>query len=362
MTAVLSLIEFSKRVLAGEEAVLFSIKNEVVGHQLYCGLGPKQTADFNHGPFPLFSVNDYKGTSSYHWHFTEFYEVQMESLPVLEALAFELDDLASYASETLSSFSHKVARLQQLEQDGEFWVANLTQNLSGPLPKTVSLSALALQTFVAFLTLEKNHCGGVVITKEQIFCSLSPETFLVHSNDWVKAFPIKGTGTEEYLLSSEKEVAELRMITDLIRNDLGQICKTVHLERERYLTEEQGFFHARAEVQGQLPSSELSWQQYRQLLPAGSISGAPKHRVLQALDKLENFDRGFYTGTFGVKFNANRSIFNILIRTLFLDSKTHGWSFPVGAGITIESDPAEEWAETLQKASLLKILLSSKNN
>jgi para-aminobenzoate synthetase component 1 len=183
---------------------------------------------------------------------------------------------------------------------------------------------------------------------------LSPETFLVQSENQLKTYPIKGTGTKDFLEHSEKEISELHMITDLMRNDLGKICNKVWLERERYLTEEAGFYHARAEVCGTLAQSALSWKDYKELLPAGSISGAPKARVLKLLKTAESFDRGFYTGTFGVRLSPQKSIFNILIRTLFIDAVQNTWNFPVGAGITIESDPKSEWQETLQKAQILK--------
>jgi anthranilate/para-aminobenzoate synthase component I len=133
----------------------------------------------------------------------------------------------------------------------------------------------------------------------------------------------------------------------------------VWLQRERYLTPENNFYHARAEVCGTLPTAELEWDAFKKLLPAGSISGAPKMRVLRLLKELESFDRDFYTGTFGVRLSPKKSIFNILIRTLFLDEELKTWSFPVGAGITIESDPVAEWKETLQKAEILRDCLNN---
>lgn len=356
----MNLTTFVRRTLAGEEGMLLSVKNDVVGHKLYFGLGQKKTADFDAGPFPLFSVADWKGKRACHYHWPEFYEAEWDedTIPQLEAVSgLEIEDLAAHAAETPASFVRKIQALQHLQRNGEFWVANFTQNLGGDLPSVGEPRALVLKTFYEFLKLGRNHCGGVVITNEQLFCSLSPETFLVQSSDLIKAFPIKGTGTKQELEQSGKEIAELRMVTDLVRNDLGQICESVWMERERYLTQEQGFYHARAEVQGKLSSTKLLWQDYQKLLPAGSISGAPKHRVLQILSEYESFDRAFYTGTFGLKHSADRSIFNILIRTLFVDESSRKWSFPVGAGVTIESDPLEEWRETLQKAGILASLL-----
>ena len=352
--------QFTNHILAGGEGVFFSTKNDVVGHKVYVGIGDKLKADFNTGPFPLFSTINFTGQTANCWHFTNFKESDfiVDDLTVdqLETLVIDLDlsDLSSYATETQKSFIDKVKALQQQQIDGEFWVTNFTQNLTGNLPPSLKARELVLKVFYEFLKLGKNHCGGVVVTGEQIFCSLSPETFLVQSGKSLKTFPIKGTGTKDYLIKSTKEAAELHMITDLMRNDLGQICDTVNVVRERYLTPEQNFYHARAEVEGVLTSESFEWEQYQLLLPAGSISGAPKDRVLKALKQIESFERGFYTGTFGVRLNPQKSIFNILIRTLFADQASNAWSFPVGAGITIDSDPQEEWAETLQKAEILK--------
>jgi para-aminobenzoate synthetase component 1 len=357
---------FTEKVLKEEEGVFFSVKNEIVGHKIYTGSGLKLEADFDAGPFPLFSVNNFKGEKSHHWHFQNFSETSqtapLENIETLESMAIDLDlnDLTSLAGETQASFVSRVEALQASARAGEFWVANFTQPLGGTLNEKVVARMLALKVFYEFLKLGKNHCGGVVITKEQIFCSLSPETFLVQNHSQLQTFPIKGTGSKLELEKSIKEIAELHMITDLMRNDLGQICEKVWLQRERYLTPENNFYHARAEVCGTLPSNQLHWADYTRLLPAGSISGAPKARVLNLLASAENFNRDFYTGTFGVRLSPEKSIFNILIRTLFLNEAERTWSFPVGAGITIESAPVAEWAETLQKAGILRDCLGTK--
>ncbi|NCP67177.1 chorismate-binding protein [bacterium] len=357
---------FVKHVLSGQEGIFFSVKNEVVGHKVYYGWGKKSAADFDQGPFPIFSITDFKGNKNLAWNFESFETASIEAsdieIEILEHYKSPLGeiDLGASAFETQTSFVSKIEALQTQARAGEFWVANFTQALGGSLPPEADAHLLALKTFYEFLKLGKNHCGGVVITKEQIFCSLSPEIFLVQNENRLQTFPIKGTGTEEALRFSEKEIAELHMITDLMRNDLGQICDKVWLERERYLTKEQNFYHARSEVNGTLPDSVLKQSQYKKLLPAGSISGAPKARVLSLLKDVESFDRNFYTGTFGVRLSPEKSIFNILIRTLFLDPTEQNWQFPVGAGITIESDPSAEWSETLQKAEVLKDCLKPK--
>ncbi|MCF7812405.1 chorismate-binding protein [Candidatus Gracilibacteria bacterium] len=238
--------------------------------------------------------------------------------------------------------------MQSASEQGDIWVLNLAHELSEEL----SDEKLLLSLYHSFLELKKNHCGGVVWTVEQKMCSMSPEVFLTQKGNILSTFPIKGTGDREYLEQNEKEISELAMVTDLLRNDLGQIAKKVWVENERVLVDRKSHWDAHSEIYARLPQNNISWEQFEMLLPAGSISGAPKKRVVEKILELENFDRDFYTGTFGVRFSPEESIFNILIRTLFAqDGK---WRFPVGAGITYESDAVAEWQETLQKAEILR--------
>ncbi len=215
-----------------------------------------------------------------------------------------------------------------------------------------------LITFEKFLKLQKTHAGGVWWTNEQKMCSLSPEVFLRQQGKIISTFPIKGTGTKAYLEKSEKEMAELSIVTDLLRNDLGQIAKRVWVKRERVLENYGHFYQAHAEIFAELSEPILKWEDFRRLLPCGSVSGAPKKRVIEKIRELESFERKFYTGTFGVKISPDHFIANILIRTLFVENGR--WTFPVGAGLTCDSDAHAEWEETLQKAEILKQCISDK--
>jgi len=255
------------------------------------------------------------------------------------------EDMAQYSNETKESFITKVKEVQEVCRKGEVWVVNLTHELRGELNDERVLWA----TFLRFLQSGKAHVGGLWWTKEQKFCSMSPELFLHQKGDILETRPIKGTGTRSYLETSEKERSELYMVTDLLRNDLGQIARRVWVPNDRVFTDLGAFWHTHAEICAEVP--QLTWEQYKKLLPCGSISGAPKERVMQYIRTLESYDRGYYTGTFGVRFSAEEAIFNILIRTLFVNGKE--WRFPVGGGITYESDPVAEWEESLQKAQSL---------
>lgn len=342
---------FANRVLQGDEGVFFSEK-EGGNEQWIFGLGNKINADFERGPFPFFSLVSFLGDQKYFWHFEEWYS---PGKPFPEAEIQKITSpwniekkLSNYSSETEESFAAKVEKVRNLAANGEVWVLNLAHELSGDLGDEKVLFSV----FDHFLNLGKDHCGGIIWNIEQKMCSMSPEIFLHQKGNIISTFPIKGTGTKNYLETNQKEVSELAMVTDLLRNDLGQIADHVWMKNERVLVNRGDFWDAHSEIFAELPSDILTWDQYHTLLPGGSISGAPKKRVTEYVLKLEDFDRGFYTGTFGVKFSPSESIFNILIRTLFAEQGK--WRFPVGAGITYESDAVAEWKETLQKAEILR--------
>ena len=342
---------FVEKIGTGEEGVFFSERNENQTRWVF-GWGKKTEADFELGPFPFFSLTSFEGNKHSFWHF----EHSLSSDEVLNK-SFEqmcktsAQNVFNFSSiqdtDTKESFCSKIEKVRTLAEDGDVWVLNLAHSLSGELTDEETL----LNVFHNFLELKKDHCGGIIWTNEQKMCSMSPEVFLRQKDRTLSTFPIKGTGTREYLENNEKEISELAMVTDLLRNDLGQIADKVWVENERIIVNRGEFSDAHAEIYAQLLSPQITWEQFHSLLPCGSICGAPKKRVVENILKLEGFERGFYTGTFGVRFSPTDSVFNILIRTLFLHKKT--WQFPVGAGITHKSIAAQEWAETLQKADVL---------
>ena len=174
--------------------------------------------------------------------------------------------------------------------------------------------------------------------------------------------PIKGTrprGVDglsdlrfaDELTSSPKEQAELVMITDLERNDLGQVCEfgsvevTELLKLERFAQVQ----HLVSTVRGTLRSTVSHLDAFIACFPGGSISGAPKKRAMEIIKELEPHERGLYTGAFGYFGFNGESQFNIAIRTAWL--KEGLLRFNTGAGIVADSDAAKEYEETLHKAA-----------
>jgi anthranilate/para-aminobenzoate synthase component I len=205
------------------------------------------------------------------------------------------------------------------------------------------------------------YCAFLNLHGTQI-ASASPECFLTMIGRTVFTRPIKGTRRRESdagldamaakdLLASPKEMAELIMITDLERNDLGRICEygsvqvTELLKHERY----RQVHHLVSTVQGTLRSDISHPSALLACSPGGSISGAPKIRALEIIRELESWDRGIYTGAIGCFGFDGESRFSIAIRTAVFEGNTV--EFGVGAGIVADSSPAQEWQETLDKAA-----------
>jgi anthranilate/para-aminobenzoate synthase component I len=192
--------------------------------------------------------------------------------------------------------------------------------------------------------------------------SASPECFLRLSGRHILTRPIKGTRPRRSeadadersaydLITSPKEVAELVMITDLERNDLGRVCEygSVHVSDLLRLERYEQVFHLVSTVEGMLRPDISHADAVAACFPGGSISGAPKKRALEIIAELEPSPRGIYTGAVGFFGFNGESRFNIAIRTAVVrGSET---SFHVGAGIVADSVPEREWQETLDKAA-----------
>jgi len=190
--------------------------------------------------------------------------------------------------------------------------------------------------------------------------SSSPERFLKVRDDHVETRPMKGTrprargrsddSQRKALLNSTKDRAELLMITDLLRNDIGRVCRfgSVKVKRMRSLEKYKTVYQTTSTVEGRLKSGRDMFDLVRAAFPGGSITGCPKIRSMQIIDEIEPFRRGMYTGALGyMSFSGNMDL-NILIRSMFLQRGQ--LSFHVGGGIVADSRPEAEYRETEVKA------------
>ena len=183
-----------------------------------------------------------------------------------------------------------------------------------------------------------------------MIASASPELFLSRNGSTVKSSPIKGTQATNSQQFGAKDQAENVMIVDLMRNDLGQICKSGTVEVPRLLSSEEhpGLQHLVSDVQGEL-LEDISWSQiFTALSPPGSVSGAPKSSATQVIAENE-IVRGPYCGALGW-IQGDQAVLSVAIRTFWKDTKIN---FGTGAGITWGSDARAEWEETQLKAKRL---------
>ena len=251
-----------------------------------------------------------------------------------------------------------VQRAKEYIASGDIYQVNLSQRLSTlsnlPPPELyTSLRQLSPVPYGAYL-----HCGDFHIL------SASPERFLHFSPSCriVETRPIKGTRprglTPELdrklaaeLLRSEKDLAELLMIVDLERNDLGRVCEiaSIHVPERVALESYSNIHHLVATVRGTLRRDADRIDLLKSCFPGGSITGAPKIRAMELIDELEPTNRGVYTGAIGYFGFDGTMDLNIAIRTCIL--KEGRAYFHAGGGIVADSEPEAEYQETLDKAS-----------
>ncbi len=256
---------------------------------------------------------------------------------------------------TRESFIATVERAQHYIRHGHIYQVNLAQRLSAPFTAGgwnfhQRLGAVSPAPFSAYL-----DCGSFQL------CSSSPELFLRLSGSHVTTRPIKGTRPRDAdptrdaqlsyeLQTSAKEMAELVMITDLLRNDLGRVCQYGSIQvpdlarLERYPQVQ----HLVSTVEGLLRSDVTHLAALASCFPGGSITGAPKIRAMEIIDELEPVSRGPYTGCLGYLGFNRESQLSIAIRTALVKEGTA--HFHVGAGIVADSIPEAEYDETLAKA------------
>lgn len=251
-------------------------------------------------------------------------------------------------------YLQKIEEIKELIRAGETYQVNFSQRFKaessldpwGVYKKVVAASMAPYSCFFEY--------------PKFTIASFSPELLIQKNGNKVVTLPIKGTiarGKNKFedkkkaaeLLSSKKDEAELNMIVDLERNDLGKVCtvSSVQVEKHRAVQMLSHVIHTYSEVSGILAKGKDFYDLLKAIYPGGSITGCPKKRTMEIIDRLEDYKRGIYTGSAGfIGFNGD-AILNIMIRTmLFKDGELY---FSAGGGITIDSKPESEYEETLNK-------------
>jgi len=193
------------------------------------------------------------------------------------------------------------------------------------------------------------------------FISFSPEKFIEIQGDSISTYPMKGTieahipNATEKILANKKEMAEHIMIVDLMRNDLAMVAKDVKVEKFRYIDKIKAGEKELLQVSSKITAKlSQNWREslgkiLNTILPAGSITGTPKRSTINIIKNIENYNRGFYSGVFGI-FDGENLYSAVMIR--FIEQQNNKLYYKSGGGITIDSDAFSEYSELIDKIYL----------
>lgn len=287
-----------------------------------------------------------------------FFENFLKNLPEIETQKLDQSNEPLKVLKNLTSlenYQEKITAIKEMILNGDVYQVNLSHEIvlvgkRNPFEVFYKLMQMNPAPFSAYFKL-----------KDFTLVSSSPERLLRKNKDILETRPIKGTiprgksesedlQYKESLLNSAKDHAELLMITDLMRNDLGKIsvAGSVKTLKISHLEAYHNVYHLLSIIQSNPMKHIHPVDLLKACFPGGSVTGCPKLMAMRVIKKIEKRKRGIYTGSIGY-FNGTDFDFNIAIRTLvFTDDKIN---IQLGGAITIDSDPVAEYEETLQKGA-----------
>ena len=247
--------------------------------------------------------------------------------------------------QSFSIYQDAIERVKEEIKKGNSYLLNLT--FATPLQSNLSLLEIFHRAKAKFK-----------LYFDDEFICFSPERFIQIENNTISTYPMKGTidasipNAHEKILTNPKEMAEHVMMVDLMRNDLSIIANNVHVEKFRYIDKiaagEKELLQVSSQIVGELNDN---WHEdlgdiLDKLLPAGSISGTPKKKTVELIEEIENYDRGFYSGIFGL-FDGKALDSAVMIR--YIEKQNEQLIYKSGGGITIDSDNQSEYQEMIDK-------------
>jgi len=293
---------------------------------------------------PFFFITNYDKT--------KFEVLPLKNLP--KDITYEISDKQKFTKHTtplkkqfisFEKYSVQFETLQNEIRNGNSYLANLT-------------SQTKIQTPLSLREIYKNANAKFKLYYKNQFVCFSPERFCQIKDDTIYTYPMKGTidadisNAEEIILSDTKELAEHTMIVDLLRNDLSIVSKNVQVENFRYVEKikagNKELLQISSKISGKL---DKQWESkigdiISSLLPAGSITGTPKKKTVQILEEIENYDRGYFTGIFGV-YDGKQLDSGVMIR--FIEKNKENYIYKSGGGITSDSCVKKEYQEMCDK-------------
>ena len=246
------------------------------------------------------------------------------------------------------AYKKSLEKILEEIRSGNTYLINLT--FKTPIETNLSLKEIFTYAKAKYKLYFKNK-----------FICFSPEKFIEIIDNQIATYPMKGTieasipNAKEKILANEKEMAEHVMVVDLMRNDLGMVGTAVQVEKFRYVEKikagEKELLQVSSKITAQLPHN---WHEnlsalLQTLLPAGSITGTPKKSTLNIIKNIEDYERGFYTGVFGL-FDGQNLYSAVMIR--FIERENETLFYKSGGGITLDSDAMSEYEELVDKIYL----------
>ncbi|MCH6574679.1 MAG: aminodeoxychorismate synthase component I [Bacteroidetes bacterium] len=258
-----------------------------------------------------------------------------------------------------SKFFNDIKKIKQYISEGDTYQVNYT--VKGKFIFSGSYASF----FKNLLFNQSAEYSAFINNENNFIISLSPELFFSKTNNKITTKPMKGTLSRSRELQSdalrafeleksEKNRAENLMIVDLLRNDLGKICKygTVKVDKLFGIEKYESLFQMVSTIKGKLKSEISLSDIIKNIFPCGSITGAPKIRTMEIIKELEDQERGIYTGSIGMM-SKESSVFNVAIRTIKIDKETGRGEVGLGSGIVWDSEQEKEYNETILKSEFL---------
>jgi para-aminobenzoate synthetase / 4-amino-4-deoxychorismate lyase len=256
-------------------------------------------------------------------------------------------------------FFDDIKKIKNYIKEGDTYQVNYT--VKGKFSFSGSCSAF----FENLLFNQSAKYSAFINNNKEIIISVSPELFFHQRNRNIVSHPMKGTTrrghnqnldkiAETELMKSEKNCAENVMIVDLIRNDLGRICRYGSIQVPELFTVEkyESLFQMVSQVSGKLRKKIKHFDIIQNIFPCGSVTGAPKIRTMEIINKIENNKRGIYTGSIGL-IEPEEFKMSVAIRTITINKQTGDGIMGLGSGIVWDSNPKSEYEEVLLKSKFL---------
>jgi len=303
------------------------------------------------------------GESVLHKDLEVFKNILVSKKPLIESFGGDIDGFRSNFKR--SKYINTIKQIKEYIASGHVYQVNLSQRFE------MSFEGSAFGLFKTLYKLNPAPFFSYINAEDHFVVSTSPERFLLQSGDRLETRPIKGTiprgenlnedkrrGIE--LKNSSKNDAELSMIVDLLRNDMGKVCVagSVRVVEHKRLEAYNNVFHLVSIVEGILDREYDAVDIIKATFPGGSITGCPKIRAMEIIDELEPHSRHIYTGSIGYISFHDTMDFSIAIRTATIVNKKI--IFSVGGGIVFDSDPFDEYDETMHKGRTLMEVFKGK--